>query len=416
MKSFKKAFASVLRRRQFINMGTSSAMAMVISRSVGGATTGEHDDEDSLHTRLCDILGIQFPLVQAGMGGVAGPELAAIVSESGGLGIVAGTFQPADELRRRIRKVKELTRKPFAVNLMLHEDMINPKDIAGIPQSQVQEVQKILNGFREQLGIPLQNTLSIPVPDLLAEQFEIILEEKVPIWSIGLGKPSADQVRRCKEKGVKIVAMISTVEDAKELSATGVDVIVAQGSEAGGHRSTWLKRSSKEEACIGTLALVPQVVDAVQQPVIAAGSISDGRGMAAALALGASGVLIGTRFIATKESMASDLHKQAILKASSDHTIVTDKFSGAYARVIRNSYTDQYERAGGKVLPPWVHLLAARDINRAAIEKNKPEFYSLWAGQGVGQIRNIPGADEVVRSIIKQARDTIQKLPSFIKK
>jgi nitronate monooxygenase len=263
------------------------------------------------------------------------------------------------------------------------------------------------------LGIPEQHNKPIPVPDLVKAALEVILEENVPVWSIGLGNPSPEQVMLCHNKGIKVIAMIATVENAKEVSRSGVDVIIAQGSEAGGHRSTWLKRGSKEDACIGTMALVPQVVDAVKQPVVAAGSITDGRALAAALALGASGVLVGTRFLATKESGAPEFHKQAVLKTSSDSTTVTDKLSGSYARVIRNTITTEYEKVNGPVLPPWVHYLTAGDIYKAAREKNSADFYTLWAGQGVGHIKNIPGADEVVLSLIHEAKEVIKRLPKY---
>jgi nitronate monooxygenase len=187
-------------------------------------------------------------------------------------------------------------------------------------------------------------------------------------------------------------------------------VIIAQGSEAGGHRSTWIKKESREHASIGTLALVPQVVDVVKQPVVAAGGINDGRGLVASLALGASGVLIGTRFIVTRESAASEMHKLAIINASSDNTTVTDKCSGAYARVIRNKFTNDYEKNNGPALPPWVQLQAARDIFRASVEKNQPEFFSLWAGQGVGQIKTIPGADEIIKSIVEESISVLSGL------
>lgn len=413
----KRQSAALLKRRKFIQLGTSSMAAFVIGPSIGKtALMPPHFNDTKLHTSLCDVLGIQFPILQAGMGRtVATPELAAKVSEAGGLGIIGVAFLAADEVRNRIRRVRELTRKPFGVNLLLQDGIVPTLDVSTIPAEKVKEVQQSLNKIRNKLGIPEQNTPLKPVPDLVKAALEVILEEKVPVWSIGLGKPTKEQVTLCHDNGIKVIGMIATVEDAKEISETGIDVIIAQGGEAGGHRSTWKKRDSKEDACIGTMALVPQVVDAVKQPVVAAGSIADGRSLVAALALGASGVLIGTRFVATKESGAADFYKQAILKASSDNTTVTDKLTGSYARVIRNTITNEFEKSNSPVLPSWVHLLAAQDIYRAAVEKNNTEFYTLWAGQCVGQIKNIPGADEVVRSIIKEAADVIKRLPMFVK-
>ena len=414
----KRQSAATLKRRKFIQLGTTSVAAFVIGPSISKTDllANKMIDRDIFRTPLCDILGIQFPIIQAGMGGtVATPELAAKVSEAGGLGIIGVTFLPPDEIRNRIHRVRELTKKPFGVNLLLQEGIVPTLDVTKIPAGKVNEVQQRLNIFRTRLGIPEQHIPPAAVPDLVKAALEVIIEENVPVWSIGLGKPTQEQVKLCHNKGIKVIAMVSTVENAKEIAETGVDVIIAQGSEAGGHRSTFSKRDSKEDACIGTMSLVPQVVDAVRQPVVAAGGITDGRSLAAALALGASGVLIGTRFVATKESGAPEFHKQAILKTSSDYTTVTDKFSGSYARVIRNTFTNEYEKTTSAVLPPWVHYLTAQDIYKAAKEKNNPEYYTLWAGQSAGQIKNIPGADEVVHAIIKEAAQVIKRLPKFIK-
>lgn len=234
-------------------------------------------------TKLCDLLGIQYPIVQSGMGGVAGPDLAAEVSRTGGLGILAGLNVQPDDLRKTIRRVRELTDCPFGVNLWLHTALRPPVDVATIPEDTVRAVQGTLNGFRQRLS--LRATLARPdgVPDLIDAAFEVILEERVPVWSIGLGDPGPEMTRRCHERGVKVMAMVATVEDALAVAASGVDMIVAQGGEAGGHRSTWVKRESREAATVGTMALVPQIVDTVRVPVIAAGGIADGRGLVAAL-------------------------------------------------------------------------------------------------------------------------------------
>ncbi len=416
MSPLKKIKASLLlKRRKFIKIGTLSAAAAVAGQGFmpHSKVKNEKTNTDYFHTPLCDILGIKFPIIQSGMGSVATPELAAKVSEAGGLGIIGATFLTPDELRDRIHRVRQLTQKPFGVNLLLHEGIVSPVEVNKIPDAQVQEVQQVLNSFRSQLGIPEQHDRPIAVPDSVKAALEVILEENVPVWSIGLGKPSPEQVMLCHKKGIKVIAMIATVENAKEVSQTEVDVIIAQGSEAGGHRSTWLKRGSKEDACIGTMVLVPQVVDAVKQTVVAAGGITDGRALAAALALGASGVLVGTRFLATKESGAPEFHKQAVLRTSSDFTTVTDKLSGGYARAIRNTITTEYEKRNAAVLPPWVHYLAAQDIYQAARANNRADFYTLWAGQGIGHIQNIPGADEVVLSLIREAKAVIKRLPTY---
>ena len=209
-----------------------------------------------------------------------------------------------------------------------------------------------------------------------------------------------------------MIAMVTTVADAKTVEAAGVDAVVAQGAEAGGHRAHFEKPSSPERGAVGTLALVPQLVDSLRVPVIAAGGIADGRGLVAALALGATGVLLGTRFLATRESMAFAAFKKAVLEDSGEDTSVTDAFTGRYARVLRTAFVEHYARAGAPVLPfPWQYLVAA-DIYREAVARDHRDYFPLVAGQSVGLINNLPTAVEVVESVIREARTVLQeKLP-----
>ena len=376
------------RRREFLELGaTTTAMAAFggIGQADRAAETVEQGAKPVFRTSLCDLLGIEYPIIQAGMSGVAGPELVAEVSNAGGLGILTGALKPHAELREKIRRIRKLTDRPFGVNLLLHVDLRPPKDPALIPDEFVAKIQAQLNRFRDRLGIAKSASRPGAIPDLANAAFEVVLEERVPVWSIGLGNPAPEMVRRCRERGIKIIAMAATVDDAK--------AVVAQGGEAGGHRSTWVKRESRERANIGGMALIPQIVDAVRAPVIAAGGITDGRGIAAALALGASGALIGTRFIATRESGAPDFYKQALLKADSDATTVTDKFTGMYARVLRNEFT----------------------IVKATTEKGSGEYCPMYAGQGVGSLRDLPRAADVVQSLVREARAVITGLHHRVK-
>ena len=366
-------------------------------------------------TDLCDLLGIEYPILQSGMGGVAGPDLVAEVCEAGGLGILAGLNLTPDALRAGIARIRSLTRRPFGVNLWFHRAIRPPADPSTIPDATIGPVQEVLNGFRARLSLPAVTTRPDPLPDLVDAAFEVILDERVPVWSLGLGDPGPERVRRCHERGVKVVAMIATVEDARTVAAAGVDVVVAQGSEAGGHRSTWVKRESREAASIGTMALVPQVVDAVSVPVVAAGGIADGRGLVGALALGASGILLGTRFVATRESGAPEFWKKALLERGSDATTVTDAFTGLYARTLVNTFNAEYAESGAPVLPPLLQARAAMDIYTESAKQETGAYYPMHTGQSVGLVHNLPGAGDVVRDIVREASAVLAALPGRVR-
>lgn len=370
----------------------------------------------ALRTPLCDLLQIEYPIIQSGMGNVAGPDLVAEVSRAGGLGILAGLGVPPEELRRRIRQVRELTDRSFGVNLWLHTELRPPIDPAKIPDETVGAVQQTLNRFRERLGVPATNARPERLPDLIGGQFEVILDERVPVWSIGLGDPGPEMVRRCRERGVTVMAMAARLDDAKALARSGVDVIAAQGGEAGGHRSTWVKTRTAEEASVGLVALVPQVVDAVRVPVVASGGIVDGRGLVAALALGAQGILLGTRFVATRESMAPEFYKRALIESGASTTAVTDAFTGLYARALRNSYVEEYTRSGAPVLPGLAQRAAAQDVYNASAARGTGEYFPMWAGQSVGLIHDLPGAGDVVRTIANEAEAVLADLRERVRR
>jgi len=364
----------------------------------------------TLRTALCERLGIEHPVVQSGMGGVAGPDLVAEVCRAGGLGILAGLNVPPEDLRRSIRRVRELTDRPFGVNLWLHPALRPPLDPAAIPEADLRSAQRQLDVFRARLGVAPNAARPPAQPDLVGAGFRVILEERVPVWSIGLGCPEPDMVRACHERGIAVMAMVATVEDAREVADAGVDVVVAQGGEAGGHRSVWEWRGV-EAASIGTMALIPQVVDAVRVPVVAAGGIADGRGFAAALALGAAGVLLGTRFVATRESTAPEFWKKRLLEIEAGATAVTDVFTGLHARAVANTFAREYEASGAAVLPPLLQRSAAHDVYAATAKQGDGEYYPMWAGQSVGLVRDLPGAGEVVTSIVREAAAVIESLP-----
>src|SRR5437667_190027 len=360
---------------------------------------------------LCRSLKITYPILQSGMGRVAGPDLVGAVARAGGLGILAGLNLTPDDLRGQIRRVRELTTGTFGVNLWLHPDLHPPIDPSSVPAEDVEAATAALN--RARLAIGLRESVAPPLqrPDTIDDAFNVILDERVPVWSIGLGLPAADMLSRCHDRGVQVMVMVANVDDARTAADLGVDFIVAQGVEAGGHRSTW---RAKAAADVGTLALVPEVVDAVRVPVIAAGGIADGRGLVAALALGAAGVLMGTRFVATRESMAPEFWKQRILAAASDQTIVTTAFTGLRARVLRSQFAQDYAASGAPVLPGLLPAALEQDIWAAASKENRPDYFPLYAGQSVGVIRDLPGAGDVVGAIVAEAKSTLTQLADIL--
>ena len=366
-------------------------------------------------TVLCDVLGIDYPILQSGMGGVAGPDLAAEVSNAGGLGIIAGFLLTADQLRDAIQQVRARTDKPFGVNLLLPTEMMPPQPAESIPDQLIEAVQTALNPIRSTLDLPASAARPATLPDLVADAFQVILDERVPAFSVGLGNPGSDMVSECHRRDIKVIAMVTTVQDALAVEATGLDAVVAQGAEAGGHRSHFEKPSSSDRVDVGTIALVPEVVDAVHIPVIAAGGITDGRGLITALALGASGVLMGSRFLVTRESMAPEVHKKTMMERTSDTTVVMDTFSGRFARALRNTYTDQYAQSGAPVLPFPTQMLANGDIRDESAAQGSGDYIPMWSGQGVGLIHDLPGAGDVVEVTIQEARKVMmERLPQSV--
>jgi nitronate monooxygenase len=410
----KESEVTTVSRRALLRLSAVSAVGGTLglpgpAESQGASPPPGTSSGSALRTPLCDVLGIRYPVLQAPMARVVTPQMIAEVGRAGGLGILAGTGLPPAELKQQIRRVKDLTDRPYGVNLILHPAVRSPVPPDQIPDATLRAVQRTLDRFRERLQLPPGPTRAPALPSIVDEAFDVILEERVPLFSVGVGKPTPEMVARCRAQGTKVISMVATVPDAREVAALGVDLIIAQGGEAGGHRSTWAKRDSPERATIGTLALVPQVVDAVSVPVVAAGGIMDGRQLAAAIVLGASGVLMGTRFIATRESAAPAFYKQALIDRDSDDTTVTDAFTGLYARVLRNAYTEEY-RASGAPVVPVVQQAIAGDVTAASAERGTGDFYPMYAGQGLGMIRDLPAAAEVVRAVVSEAERAIELL------
>ena len=319
-----------------------------------------------MRTRLTDMLEIEHPVMLAGMGGVSYHRLAAAVSEAGGFGCLGASTMGSDEMVEEIAKTRQLTDKPFGVDLL-----------TAVPDRLVSDVQKIIDGGAR-------------------------------VFVAGLGVPT-EVVNLLHEHGLLVISMCGKVMHARRAVDAGCDVVVAQGTEAGGHTGQ-----------VATLALVPQIVDAVgdRVPVVAAGGIFDGRGLAASLALGADGVWVGTRFIATPEARAVPGYKEKLLATAEDGTIVTRGYTGKTCRVVRNEYTTYWEEHPDELekFPMQVMKSMNDGANHLGGDENTavdPEREFMPAGQGVGAINELIPAGELVHRFVAEAEEALDRMQAF---
>lgn len=352
---------------------------------------------------LTQMFDIELPLIQAPMaGGPTTPELVAAVSNAGGLGSLGAAYLAPDALRETIRQIRKLTDRPYSVNLFLPE-------APAVTAEQIASAQALLDPYRAELGLPPSPQVSRSA-DLFDAQLAVLVEERVPVVSFTFGVPAPEHVRVVKDAGLRVVGTATTAAEGRALRDAGVDAIVGQGSEAGGHRGTFESdEAHMRRALVGVMALIPQLADVVRVPVIAAGGIMDGRGMVAALALGAAGVQMGTAFLACPESGAHPQHKDALRAGTDEGTVITRAFSGRPARGLANRFTEEMAAHEAELAPFPVQNTLTRDIRQAAAKQGRPEFLSMWAGQAAALATTLPAA-EVVRATMEQARSLIATL------
>jgi nitronate monooxygenase len=354
-----------------------------------------------LRTPLCDLLGIEVPIVLAGMaGGSTTPELVAAVSEAGGLGTFGAMGMPLDRLGEAVERAHALTRGPIGVNVLVASAIATDEDLG--------PVRAAVGGMRAELGLPAAEPAPGPPAPTPAESVRVGLEAGASVVSVGLGDPApvADLARAA---GAPLIAMAATVEDAVRAVASGADAVVAQGGEAGGHRSNFRVAPDGSVPLVGTLALVPQVVDAVDVPVIAAGGIMDGRGVAAALALGAAGAQLGTRFLVSEEAGVPPGYKRRVLAAADTETVVTMALSGRPARGLRNRLIAEMEGAGANAGYPHQAGLTA-GLRAAAAAADREDLLPLWAGQAAGLAEGTLPAAEIVAALVAETTAVIARL------
>ncbi len=366
----------------------------------------------SLRNRVCDLLGIDVPIVLAGMGGASTPKLAAAVSNAGGLGVLGAAACSPEDLRAWIRETRELTDRPFGVDTLLPASVRRGKTARAAaggpsPMEQIPQHQEFAAKFLEEQGLeipppsvasPAENDTATFTKGFFEAQMEVVIEEKVPVYAAGLGNPGP-WLERMRANGTRSIAVVGAVRHARQVAETGVDIIVAQGHDAGGHNSP-----------VGTMSLVPQVVDAVGDiPVLAAGGISDGRGIAAAFMLGAEGAWVGSAFLATEEAGILDFQKQAIVDATEEGTTVSRSITGKPARQIKNRWAKAYEEAPFAPLPMPFQSFISSPIMQAAMAADRADIWPGFAGQGIGMIRSVVPAAELLNRLVEETEAALAR-------
>lgn len=347
---------------------------------------------------LADLLGIEHPIIQAPMAGASTAALAAAVSNAGALGGYGGTDASPDELRNVIRSIRQQSDKPFIINLYTNRpetSVLSAEDTAAL--------KRVLAPVHAELKAG-----DVPDPIDLFGQFDtqvaVVLEEKVPVLSTHFGAPGKRVMRALKANGTRVIATATTVDEAHELEKVGIDAIIAQGNEAGGHRGTFSAKPG--HANIGTMALVPQIVDAVSVPVIAAGGIMDGRGIAAAFMLGAAGVQMGTAFVSCPETGVNSAYVKRLLAATPGDAVLTSAVSGRPMRLLRNKLVDLMEQNSAHRLAFPEQLSMTRTLRRAASVASDAEFMTMWSGQGLTLTRQMPAA-ALVASLVDETQKAL---------
>jgi nitronate monooxygenase len=325
--------------------------------------------------RLTAKLGIDYPIIQGPLGGLSSQRLTAAVSNFGGLGSFGAHSLAPDQINEVIAQIRSLTAKPFAMNLWvsMEDEGTRTSDESAFHRSLA-----TLAVHLEALGAPRPNYQPYS-PARFEDQARVVLDAKVPVFSFIFGIPPRDILEECRAKGIVTIGTATTPDEATALEEAGVDAIVASGFEAGGHRGSFLWPA--EDSLIGTMSLVPRVVDRVEVPVIAAGGIGDARGVVAALALGAEGVQMGTVFLACEESGASRLHRKALRGPDAGQTGLTRGFTGRLARGIRNRLMEELNRPETEHLPYPLQRGLVRNLSTAAEAAGRADLLPLWAGQ-----------------------------------
>jgi nitronate monooxygenase len=352
--------------------------------------------DDTSFTRR---LGVAYPIIQGPFGrGSSSARLTAAVSNAGGLGSFGANDLEPGHISKTAVEIRKLTDKPFALNLW-----VSTFDRGGdtLDEAAYARLVKLLAPYYRELGVTPP-----PKPHATARNFQeqvaALLEARPAAFSFVFGIPSSDILRECREKGIVTLGGAATVEEAVALEAAGVDMVVASGFEAGGHRPSFLRPS--EESLVGTFSLLPQIADKVDVPVIAAGGVADGRGVAAAFILGADAVQIGTAFLACEESGAHPLHREALFRETAGHTVLTRAFTGRLARGIANRFSREMKSHDAELAPYPAQSWAVAPLRAAALAQGKVDLVNFWCGQSAALLRHRK-AEELFASLVHETEE-----------
>lgn len=359
----------------------------------------------NINTPLCDLLGITLPIIQAPMaGGTTTPELVSAVCNAGALGSLGFAYTQPEAMQRGTEVVRARTTAPFGINLFAAPQ---PGVIA--PDAQRGAIAAV-SAYHAELGLPAPAPVKPPYAPDAAAQYALIESLRPPVFTFHLGDLPAGRVRHLQSLGVRVGGSATCIAEAQRLESLGVDFIIAQGAEAGGHRGTYLR--DPYAAMTGTLALTRLIVCAVKTPVVAAGGIMDGAGIAAVLALGAQAAQLGTAFIPCPETGLPAFYKQRLLDAREDETLITEKFSGKPARGISNRFMrEMHERNAPQLAFPAQNTLLGT-LRGAAATAGNPDFVAMWAGQAVPLARALPAA-ELVATLAAETAETLDRLAAL---
>ena len=348
--------------------------------------------------RLTDKLAIDYPVIQGPLGGLSSQRLTAAVSNFGGLGSFGAHSLGPEAIKDVIAQIRSLTSKPFAMNLWVS---MEDEGARTSDESSFNNSLAFLADHLSALGAP-RPAYKPYSPIRFEDQVRVLLDAKVPVFSFIYGIPPREILEECRARKIVTIGAATTPEEAAALQDAGVDAVAASGFEAGGHRGSFLRPA--EESLMGTLSLVPQVVDIVDVPVIAAGGIGDARGVVAAMALGAEGVQMGTAFLACEESGASRLHREALLAKNAGHTTLTKGVTGRLARGIHNRLMEDLNGRGTEILPYPLQRGLVRNISLAAEAANRPDFLPMWAGQSAN-LSTCTNISAFLNSLVEEISD-----------